>query len=266
MTDPAPSSPVHDSHALLALARGGARRVERIELAGRAYWAKRPGTAEGGRWHAAQALLSRTLPLPILRPTVSRGGDAAAGGEAQRIEAFRRAGFHVPDIAARAPGLLILSDIGPNLGTVRQHLSAEAFGQVLRMAAETLGRAHAAGLVHGRPSLRDLTYDGRAIGFLDFEEDPRAVMPLASAQARDLWLFFCQLAAAGVRPEAQGAALVAYRPFLTPEVQAALRPLLTLVAGAGRLVMPLARPFAGRDLVAPIEASRLMRAGLSGAA
>ena len=44
-------------------------------------------------------------------------------------------------------------------------------------------------MVHGRPYLRDMTWDGEKIGFLDLEEDPLTVMPIAAGQARDIWIF-----------------------------------------------------------------------------
>ncbi len=55
-------------------------------------------------------------------------------------------------------------------------------GLLLRAATE-IGRLHRAGLCHGRPHPRDFVIDAEGrFGFLDFEEDPQAVMPLASAQ------------------------------------------------------------------------------------
>ncbi|MGG2477507.1 serine/threonine protein phosphatase, partial [Rhizobium sp. BR5] len=38
------------------------------------------------------------------------------------------------------------------------------------------------------------------IGFMDFEERPQDVMPLATAQARDIWLLFLQVATRACNP------------------------------------------------------------------
>ena len=72
------------------------------------------------------------------------------------------------------------------------------FGQVkdrqgiaglLAACAGELGRVHRLGLCHGRPHPRDMFIAADRIGFLDFEESPAEVMPLAVAQARDMMLF-----------------------------------------------------------------------------
>src|SRR5690606_39575859 len=68
------------------------------------------------------------------------------------------------------------------------------YAMLVEMAG-ALGRVHARGLCHGRPHPRDLfrTADGRW-GYLDFEEEPEASMPLAAAQAREVWLMFMEIA------------------------------------------------------------------------
>lgn len=159
-------------------------------LDGQRVWIKQICPPKARIWHVLQRMLAALLRQPILRCTVSPGGPGALAHEAERLMVFKARGFHVPEVLAHNEQMLILSDAGPQLRAwldgSDDALSRKA---ALREATRALARVHSDNMTHGRPYVRDMTWDGVRIGFLDLEEDPVRVMPLACAQARDIWLF-----------------------------------------------------------------------------
>jgi hypothetical protein len=165
------------------------------DATGRRIWVKRAGPPKRLVWHRLQKILALALRLPVLRPTVAPGGPETLAREAARLRAFAARGVSVPRILAGDHGLLVLSDQGPSLAAALSGARDDAEASaLLRDAARALSALHEKNLVHGRPYVRDMTWDGANIGFLDLEEDPAAVMPLADAQARDVFLFLSSAA------------------------------------------------------------------------
>ncbi len=157
---------------------------------GQRIWIKQICPPKARIWHTLQKILAAALRQPILRCTVSPGGPDALAREASRLIIFKDRGFHVPDVLARNEQMLILSDAGPQLREwLDKNKENTARKRVLQEATRALARVHQAGMAHGRPYVRDMTWDDKRIGFLDLEEDPVRVMPLPCGQARDIWLF-----------------------------------------------------------------------------
>lgn len=153
-------------------------------------WVKQAVPPKARIWHVLQKIIAACIPNPIVRVTVSDGGGNALRMEATRLQEFRVKGFHVPEVKEFNDEMLILTHLGPQLReALDQMTDAEARLEVMKNATRELARLHRAGLAHGRPYLRDMTWDGAQVGFLDLEENPVEVMPLASAQARDVWVF-----------------------------------------------------------------------------
>lgn len=157
---------------------------------GRKLWIKQSVPPKARIWHYLQKILAAILGMPILRATVSAGHHENLLAEANRLRLFAEKGFHVPEVVAIYPDILIMTDAGPQL---RQWLD-NTLDQIKRFdalhcAMDALANLHAGGLAHGRPYMRDMTWDGTKVGFLDLEENPVTVMPLATAQARDIWIF-----------------------------------------------------------------------------
>ncbi|PZQ43449.1 MAG: hypothetical protein DI551_12130 [Micavibrio aeruginosavorus] len=160
------------------------------ELDGRKIWIKLPVPPKARIWHHLQRILASALGKPILRYTVSPGGGESLYKEADRLCAFKESGFHVPDVLGVYDDMMVLSDAGPQLReTLDKTKDLQTRTALLKTAMLEMARLHAKGLAHGRPYMRDMTWDGTRIGFLDLEEDPVRVMPLSTAQARDIWIF-----------------------------------------------------------------------------
>jgi tRNA A-37 threonylcarbamoyl transferase component Bud32 len=223
---------------LRLLVTGEQQRIGSAVVDGRTVWIKRFGAANRstGKWlHAA---LTRLAPYGFLRSSPSVDAVGRADREARKTEAFRAAGFPALDILFRGEDVLVFSNAGRIVRDEIARLAATnpaAADKLLIDCAAALGRAHAAGLVHGRPHPRDMFIEGNEIGFLDFEEEPEAVMPLAQAQARDTWLLFQQIAARGQAPETSDKAFAAYQRHAPAQALAELK---VLVGFFARLLGP----------------------------
>ncbi|MBG20809.1 MAG: serine/threonine protein phosphatase [Rhizobiales bacterium] len=179
------------------------------------FWVKRFGIEEQRFAQRAHAALSPLIPVAALRSAALPDPAAQLDREVRKLNAFASAGIPVPRIVLKGDRALVLSDTGTDAH--RRLLTLMAAGEtelaeelVLRIAA-SLGAVHTAGLCHGRPHPRDMfvAADGR-IGYYDFEEEPEARMPLADAQARDVWLLFMQICATPPKPDTPDKALAAY--------------------------------------------------------
>jgi tRNA A-37 threonylcarbamoyl transferase component Bud32 len=160
------------------------------ELDGQKIWVKQTVPPKARIWHKLQRFLASLLGQPILRATVSAGGPENLRAEAKRLKMFQERGFKVPEVLAVYDDLLVMTDAGPQLRAVLDStMDKDARHNILKTTMRAMSALHQAGLAHGRPYMRDMTWDGKDIGFLDLEEDPVTVMPLVTAQARDIWIF-----------------------------------------------------------------------------
>lgn len=166
------------------------KKVERIVLEGRSAWLKRYGRPRRVRLWALSATV-RLLGLPCLRPPPHRGGQGAMEVERRRLGELRAAGIRVPDVLAQGAHCLILADLGDTLAMRLRRADADEAERLLAAAVDAIAGVHARGECLGQPVARNIAVsrEGEAIGFIDFEEDPRESMSLAEAQARD-WLLF----------------------------------------------------------------------------
>ncbi|SEK74443.1 hypothetical protein SAMN05428989_0716 [Pseudoxanthomonas sp. GM95] len=165
--------------------------VELIQMEGRQAWLKRYGDG-GSRALSLGALdfIAQRMGMGPLRPPPHRVGGEALDTEARRLGELAAQHVHVPQVLGRGKDSLVLSDNGRSLaGWLRDARDEEGCDRLVRLALQAIGQAHATGAYFGQPLPRNMTFDGRRIGFIDFEEDPLEVMDLAQAQARD-WLMF----------------------------------------------------------------------------
>lgn len=186
-----------DVAALMKALVSSNRRVQKIALSTGAVWIKRQGTEKPTWGPKAQALVSRILPYAFMRPSPRLDPQGMMRREIETMRKFEAKGFPVPQIVYSSPTAIVLEDVGL---TIAQHMDrlakedAQAHEDLLVSVAAGLGDLHAASLCHGRPHVRDFFIRDDRIGFMDFEEEPQAVMALSTAQARDLWLLFLPLA------------------------------------------------------------------------
>ncbi|NBB98489.1 MAG: hypothetical protein GVY34_10030 [Alphaproteobacteria bacterium] len=144
-------------------------RVSSFVLDGQVFWVKRP----------------ETLP-PRMR---FQKGDSAAsfGRELALLRGFSQRGAPVPPVLVDDTGLVVMPDMGEPLAGLVLRVEPAQAATVLAQAAHGLATMHRTGLVHGRPSLRDLCWNGAQVTFLDLEAGAR-IDAGEWRQARDLVL------------------------------------------------------------------------------
>ncbi len=163
--------------------------VEPIVIEGQRAWLKQYGESSRAVALGLLNFVANRFQLDALRPPPHRGGDAARETEARRLAELQAQGVKVPHVIGSGHASLVLGDNGSSFNTCLRQVDDAGRDALVSAAMEAIVAAHAKGAYFGQPLPRNLTWDGRAIGFIDFEEDPLEVMDLAQAQARD-WLMF----------------------------------------------------------------------------
>jgi tRNA A-37 threonylcarbamoyl transferase component Bud32 len=147
------ADPLLDDQLQAALAEPP-KRVRRVDLPdGRRFWLKRVERLTG-----------------VMR--LQKGDPARAfAAEREGLRKLAEASLPVAEVAAEGPDWVLMPDAGPVLPAVvadpkrdeREKLAAFA------QAGRALGRLHWAALVHGRPAVRDICWDGKEARFIDLE-------------------------------------------------------------------------------------------------
>ncbi|PZX47357.1 tRNA A-37 threonylcarbamoyl transferase component Bud32 [Roseinatronobacter thiooxidans] len=102
------------------------------------------------------------------RARLMKGDPARAlAREIALLEAFSQRGAPVPQIVAQDDTCFIMTDCGPPIH--RTAVTSNAPEVIWRAVGTALANLHALGLVHGRPAMRDICWDGQKITFLDLE-------------------------------------------------------------------------------------------------
>lgn len=242
-----------DIEALLTVLMNGSGRIERVPLSSHLVWIKRYGTEKPSVWRYLQAILSRIIPVDFLRPCACLTPREMAERETRRIGLFAEQGIAVPKVLYASNGAIMLTDAGitvqRRLGQLKGAGDPVAHDDLMVACAAELGRVHGRGLCHGRPYPRDMFFAGDRLGFMDFEEDPQTVMPLAVAQARDIWLLFLQIATGScLGRETQNRAYDAWSREAPAAARAELQRMIRFLGGFLFLARLIGRVHMGSDL------------------
>ncbi len=161
---------------------------------GQTFWLKKQAPARGVWRYRALNFFTRITRLPLLKAVPQLGGQVALDTERERLLTLRKAGVFVPKVVAHDSGWLLIADQGASVVAQFKNPDVDhAHKQALLTAClraikavhkkeQYLSQAFVRNMVQVRPDELDM-------GFIDFEDDPLAVMTLAEAQARDLLLF-----------------------------------------------------------------------------
>ncbi len=180
-------------------------------------WLKKAGPRHGMARYRMLGLLAWLTRLQVLRPVPNLGGSAAIATEARRLHSLAALGLRVPEVLAQQPEGLLLRHLGrpgeatPSFDGEMQAASAAGPQAALARWQEGLAAlqaVHARGACLSQAFARNLVRcpDG-VLGFIDFEDDPLASLPLALCQARDALCYVhstaLYLREAGALPEAR---------------------------------------------------------------
>ena len=169
--------------------------VASYRLGSEQVWLKKAGPRHSMARYRVLGLLAWLTRLQVLRPVPNLGGSAAIATEARRLHSLAALGLRVPEVLAHQPEGLLLRHLGrpgeatPSFDGEMQAASAAGPQAVLARWQEGLAAlqaVHARGACLSQAFARNLVRcpDG-VLGFIDFEDDPLASLPLALCQARD---------------------------------------------------------------------------------
>lgn len=247
--------------------------VQRYRLDDQQVWIKRAG-APHARWPFwLLGLLARAVRLPLLAPVPNPGGRASVDTEARRLRDLALRGLRVPPVLAQQPDGFLMGHLGtagqptPSLAeemneNVRDG-RPEAVLPLFRQGLDAIARVHRAGTCLSQAFARNLVRcpDG-VVGYVDFEDDPQAALPLAQCQARDILCYAHSAAVYLLEAGALDAARAPWTAWLAqqpPSVQALVAQAIRRMGWLRRL--PTDRRW-GRDLQRARAAWSLLAEGL----
>ncbi len=166
------ADPLLDFELTVALA-DPPQRVRRLDLPdGRRFWLKRVERLTG-----------------VMRV---QKGDPVRAFDAERagLRVLAEAGLPVAGVVLEGSDWLLMPDAGPVLTEVVQDTQRSVAEKLAAFAkaGRALGLLHWAGLVHGRPAVRDICWDGTEARFIDLERFRRGARG-SLRQALDVVMF-----------------------------------------------------------------------------
>ena len=231
--------------------------VMRYDLDGETLWVKRAGALNPSWRYRVMGLATKAFKMPVLSPVPNPGGKVAVATEVRRLQDFAARGLRAPQVLATCEDGFVMRHLGapgektPSLGNEMELAVPRGATAVLalwKQGLQAIGKVHKAGTTLSQAFARNLVRcpDG-VIGYIDFEDDPAAHLPLAVCQARDALCYAHStawiLAQADALPEARKH-WRAWVQTLPQDARSILSQSIARMAWAGRL--PLDRKL-GRD-------------------
>ncbi|MCL1075141.1 lipopolysaccharide kinase InaA family protein [Shewanella dokdonensis] len=129
------------------------QRVCRFEYQGQYYWLKQAEVLHGT--------------MRVLKPNPQ----LAIENEKQTLQALQQKAAPVPRVVSEGPGYFVIEDAGTTLKDWLNTpgVDCETLQQILEDSATALAQLHTMGLAHGRPALRDISWQQGHVTFIDFE-------------------------------------------------------------------------------------------------
>ncbi|MEO8526805.1 MAG: hypothetical protein ABI460_18905 [Caldimonas sp.] len=151
--------------------------------------AKRQRPSRGPwRAHAVNAL-ARLVGLSLLQAVPAPGGAKAQAIEVARLAALAGEGVRVPELLHVDVDFFVIRHLeGASLVQAIEKGGTGGF-EAWQAGLDTLVEVHARGAYLSQAFARNFLVTPAGLGMIDFEDDPRQVMSLEEAQARD-WLAY----------------------------------------------------------------------------
>lgn len=222
--------------------------VMRYDECGETLWVKRAGKLNPAWRYRFLRTMAKAFKVPVLSPVPNPGGRIAVATEVRRLQDFAALGLRAPQVLAANSDGFVMRHLGspgtatPSLGNEMEAAISRGPHAVLalwKQGLQSISKVHKAGTTLSQAFARNLVRcpDG-VIGYIDFEDDPAAHLPLHVCQARDALCFAHStawiLAQCQALPEARKQ-WQAWTHTLTPETQAMLQESIACMAWAGRL-------------------------------
>jgi len=167
-------------------------RIAQLDTPQGTFWLKKSAPPRGEfRYHALN-FFSWIMRLSLLKAVPQPGGKAAIAMEINRIEQLTQSGALVPEVISSSDDWLLIRHAGDSIvNTLKSADTIQCQRQYLfKRILVALRRIHHNQQYLSQAFIRNILLDQQQdrIVFIDFEDDPLAVMSLADAQARDLLL------------------------------------------------------------------------------
>ncbi len=139
------------------LSHSSDKRIQKFRFQERNYWLKQLEKRQGKLWFIKTRSAADSLKREIKALLTLQGKD-----------------IPVSPVVLYSATYMVLEDTGEPLNQylLQETLSDKERLFVLTQAAQALAHLHTQGLCHGRPALRDITWDGEKIHFIDLENFP----------------------------------------------------------------------------------------------
>jgi hypothetical protein len=222
----------------------------RYDVDGESLWVKRAGALNPQWRYRVMGAAAKALRMPVLQPVPNPGGSVAVATEVRRLREFAERGLRAPQVLAVNRDGFVMRHLGapgkatPSLGGALEDAVAHGPDPVIALwqqGLHAITQVHQAGTTLSQAFARNLVRcpDG-VVGYIDFEDDPAAYLPLPVCQARDALCYAHStawiLAQANALPQARQL-WDAWMQELTPEARDVLQHATTRMAWAGRLPM-----------------------------
>lgn len=172
--------------------------VMRHSWQGQAVWVKRAGKAHPAWRYRVLGWAAKRLQVDVLRPVPNPGGAQSILTEVERLRSLAKQGVRVPHVLAVAQDAsgFVMRDLGgtskeaSSLGDALEQSRSKGSAAVLTLwgrGLQALAQVHFKGACLSQAFARNLILcpDGE-VGFIDFEDDPSAHLPIFLCQARDI--------------------------------------------------------------------------------
>ena len=158
-------------------------------------WLKRAGSSHPAWRFQVLGVAAKILGLPVLTPVPNPGGKTAIATEVRRLRDFASRGLRVPEVLAVCEDGFLMRHLGapgentPSLGNEMEKSVASGSAAVVQLwqqGLDAIARVHRHNTCLSQAFARNLVKcpDG-VIGYIDFEDDPAAALPLPLCHARD---------------------------------------------------------------------------------
>lgn len=187
---------------------------------GEKLWVKQPEISKTNIWHTLLTLFSKILNNNFFKPTVVTDPKRSLAYEANKLAFLKSNGINVPKILIVKENYILLEDVGTPLSSLLNHDSIvlDEKIEICKKLSAALANMHNKGFYHSRPALRDITYKGGKIYFMDFEENLENLLTTQEAIIRDGFIFVHALFRKLSSPELIAITLESYHRSLRPDL------------------------------------------------
>ncbi|KTD46931.1 hypothetical protein Lrub_1853 [Legionella rubrilucens] len=224
-------------------------RVFHFDFEGSCYVVKKQAMKRSKIGYSILTLVTKALSIPALRGIPVPGGKLTQAIEIQRLISLSAAGVPVPSVVYVGENYFVMSCLGhSSVEFFLKNPSQQSAVFYWKQALDAILDVHHKGAYLSQAFIRNMIAGDRSVAFVDFEDDPGAVMPIHLAQARD-WLLY--LLSSSLRldmsPQEQADIILSYLRQDTLEVQEEVFACASKIA-LFRFIFRRKKPYLNRDL------------------